>query len=211
VPGAANTLLWLVDSAALSGPELEAGLCWLGQAERLRHARFVRAERRRQFVAGRVLLRRALGALLGVAPRTVELLERPGNAPALVFPELPGLGLSISHSGRWVACAVSLDAPVGLDIERIDATRDVVAIAEQAFGAEAAAQLAALDGAGRLQAFYRRWCRYEAHIKLGSEPGPGGAHDHVFELPGLALVLSSTRALEVEPAVIDTAGFMAAA
>jgi 4'-phosphopantetheinyl transferase len=207
VPVPGDTLLWLVDSAALPGAALEAGLRWLGEAERLRHARFVRAERSRQFVAGRVLLRMAIGALLGVAPRTVELLERPGNAPALAFPERPGLGLSISHSGPWVACAASLEAPLGLDIERIDPARDLVALAEQAFGAEAAAQLAALDEAARLHAFYRQWCRYEAHIKLGLD----GAHDHCFELPGLALVLSSTRLLEVRPAVIDTAGFMDAA
>jgi 4'-phosphopantetheinyl transferase len=207
VPAQGDTLLWLVDSGALSSAALEAGLGWLGEGERLRHARFVRAERARQFVAGRVLLRLAIGELLNVAPRTVELLERPGNAPALVFPERPGLGLSISHSGPWVACAASLEAPVGLDIERIDPARDLVALAEQAFGMEAAAQLAALEGAARLHAFYRQWCRHEAHIKLGRE----GVHDHYFELPGLALVLSSTRPLEVQPAVIGTAGFMAAA
>jgi 4'-phosphopantetheinyl transferase len=206
VPARGDTLLWLVDSAALPGAAL-ARLGWLGEAERLRYARFVRAERACQFLVGRILLRLAVGELVGVAPRTVELLDRPGNAPALVFPERPALGLSISHSGPWVACAVSLEAPVGLDIERIDPTRDLVALAEQAFGAETAAALAALDEAARLHAFYRRWCRYEAHIKLGSE----SAHDHCFELPGLALVLSSTRPLEVRPAVIDTAGFMAAA
>jgi len=207
LPADGDTLLWLVDSAALPAAALEAGLGWLSEAERLRHARFVRAERARQFVAGRVLLRLAIGALLGVAPRTVELFERPGNAPALVFPERPGLGLSISHSGPWVACAVSLAAPVGLDIERIDPARDLVALAEQAFGAETAAALAALDQAERAHMFYRQWCGYEAHIKLGRE----GADDHYFELPGLAIVLSSTRSLEVQAAVIDTAGFIAVA
>jgi 4'-phosphopantetheinyl transferase len=207
VPARGDTLLWLVDSAALPGTALVAGLRWLSQAERLRHARFVRAERARQFVAGRVLLRMAIGELLGVAPGTVELLERPGNAPALVSPERPRLGLSISHSGPWVACAVSLESPVGLDIERIDPARDLVALAEQAFGTEAAAALAALDETARLHAFYRQWCRHEAHIKLGRE----GAHDHCFALPGVALVLSSPRPLEAQPAVIDTAGFMAAA
>jgi 4'-phosphopantetheinyl transferase len=207
VPARGDTLLWLVDSAALPRSALEAGLGWLGEGERLRHARFVRAERARQFVAGRVLLRLAIGALLNVAPRTVELLERPGNAPALAFPERPALGLSISHSGPWVACAVSLEAPLGLDIERIDPARDLAALAEQAFGAEAAAALATLDEVPRLHAFYRQWCRHEAHIKLGLD----GAHDHCFELPGLALVLSSTRPLEVQPVVIDTAAFLGAA
>lgn len=197
-----GTLLWLADTAPLGEDWFAAGAAWLNEAERLRHARFVRAERRRQFVAGRVLLRRALGTLLGVAPREVILDERPGNAPALAFPCRPGLGLSISHSGGWVACAVSLSGPVGLDIERIDPGRDVLAIAGQAFGAGEAERLRALDPAGRVHAFYRMWCRHEAHIKLGRE----ATHDFFHELPGLALVLSSTRALDVQPAMMNMAG-----
>lgn len=197
-----GTLLWLADTAPLDEDWFAAGAAWLNDAECLRHARFVRAERRRQFVAGRVLLRMALGELLGVAAREVMLDERPGNAPALAFPRQPGLGLSISHCGQWVACAVSLAGPVGLDIERVDPGRDVLAIAGQAFGAGEVERLRTLDPAARLHAFYRMWCRHEAHIKLGCE----GAHDIFHELPGLALVLSSTRPLDVQPAMIAMAG-----
>ena len=198
----AGTLLWLADTSALDADWFATGLGWLNDAERLRHERFVRAERRRQFVAGRVLLRMALGELLGVAPHAVKLTERPGNAPALAFPERPCLGLSISHSGQWVACAVSPDGPVGLDIERIDPARDVVAIAEQAFGSEEAGRLQFLDPAARADAFYRMWCRYEANIKLGGR----GIHDIVHTFPGLALALSNMEALDVEPAMIDLRG-----
>ncbi|MCC2960374.1 4'-phosphopantetheinyl transferase superfamily protein [Massilia sp. IC2-278] len=198
----AETLLWLADTAPLGADWFAAGLGWLNDAERLRHERFARAERRRQFVAGRILLRMALAELLGVAPCAVALTERPGNAPALAFPEQPGLGLSISHSGQWVACAVSLTGPVGLDIERIDPARDVLAIAEQAFGPEEAGQLKVLEATARADAFYRMWCRYEAHIKLGGK----GVHDIFHAFPGLALVLSSMAALDVEPAMIDLRG-----
>ena len=197
-----TALLWLADTALLDDDWFAAGAAWLNDAERVRHERFLRAERRRQFVAGRVLLRMALGELLGVAAHAVAMTERPGNAPALAFPERPGLGLSISHSGQWVACAVSLTGPVGLDIERIDPARDVLAIAEQAFGPEEAGQLRALDAAARADAFYRMWCRYEAHIKLGGK----GVHDIFHAFPGLALVLSSMAALDVEPAMIDLRG-----
>ena len=195
----AGTLLWLADTSALDADWFRAGAGWLNEAERLRHGRFVRAERRRQFVAGRVLLRMTLGTLLDVGPRAVALIERPGNAPALAFPERPGLGLSISHSGQWVACVVSLDGPVGLDIERIDPARDGVAIAEQAFGLEEAGRLKSLDPAVRVDTFYRMWCRHEAHIKLGGR----GVHDIFHTFPGLALVLSSMEELDVKPAMID--------
>lgn len=195
----AGTLLWLADTAPLGADWFAAGLGWLNEAERLRHGRFVRAERRRQFVAGRVLLRMALGTLLDVGPRAIALIERPGNAPALAFPEQPGLGLSISHSGQWVACAVNLTGPVGIDIERIDPARNVLAIAEQAFASEEAGWLKSLDPAERVEAFYRMWCRYEAHIKLGCK----GVHDIFHTFPGVALVLSSTDELDVKAAVND--------
>ncbi len=196
-----STLLWLTDTASLPADWFDAAASWLSASERLRHGRFVREERRRQFLAGRVLLRLALGQVLDVAPRSVQLLERAGNAPALLQPAQPEVGLSIAHSGPWVACAASSDAPLGLDIERVDPGRDLLALAGQAFGAGAAAELAQLDGASRVTAFYRMWCRHEAHVKLGR----ASARDLFYEYPGLQLALASTRALDVTPAVIDIA------
>lgn len=195
MPAPGETLLWLVDAGALSGAALAGYADWLSESERQRCARFVRPERRRQFIAGRALLRHALGRLLGVAPRSIALRERTGNAPALETPAPGGVGFSISHSGPWVACAASTVCHLGLDIERIDAQRDVLALAEQALGLEAVSALHALGGEARVQAFYRMWCLHEAHIKLGS---PGGA-DYVFELPGLAIALCTAAPLSVAP------------
>ena len=193
-----ETLLWLVDAGAFSGAVLDAYVGWLGEGELERCARFVRPERRRQFIAGRALLRHALGRLLGVAPRSIVLRERPGNAPALETHAPNGIGFSISHSGRWVACAASTVCKLGLDIERIDAGRDVLALAQQALGPEAVSQLHALDGAARVQAFYRMWCLHEAQIKLGGV----GAANYVFEQPGLALALRTALALPLAPVPI---------
>jgi 4'-phosphopantetheinyl transferase len=195
VPARGDTLLWLVDAAAPAGPALDGYAGWLGEGERQRCARFVRPERRRQFIAGRVLLRLALGRLLGLAPRAIVLHERPGNAPLLETPAPPGTGFSISHSGPWVACAASTVCALGLDIERIDAQRDVLALAEQALGPDAVCALHALAGDARVHAFYRLWCLHEAAIKLGGT----GAAAHVFERPGLALALRTALPLPAAP------------
>jgi 4'-phosphopantetheinyl transferase len=195
VPAPGETLLWLVDAGALSGAALDGYAGWLGESERQRCARFVRAERRRQFIVGRALLRHALGRLLGAAPRSIVLRERPGNAPALESPALQGVGFSISHSGPWVACAASTVCGLGLDIERIDGRRDVLALAQQALGPEALAELQALEGEARVHAFFRMWCLHEAAIKLGSP----GAAEYVFEQPGLAIALLSAVPLPVAP------------
>ena len=195
MPAPGETLLWLMDAGALSGAALDGYSDWLGDSERERCARFVRAERRRQFIVGRVLLRHALGRLLGVAPRSIALRERPGNAPLLEAPALQDVGFSISHSGPWVACAASTVCSLGLDIERIDGRRDVLALAEQALGPEALAELQALEGDERVLVFYRMWCLHEAGIKLG---GPGAA-EYVFERPGLAIAMLSAAPLPVTP------------
>jgi 4'-phosphopantetheinyl transferase len=192
-----QTLLWLLDAGALSDLALEGYAAWLGQDERQRCVRFVRAERRRQFIAGRALLRLALGRLLGTGPRDIVLRERPGQAPALASPAPQGAGFSISHSGRWVACAASTVSQLGLDIERIDAGRDLLALAEQALGRDAVSELSALEGQARVDAFYRMWCLHEARFKLGS----ASAADYVFAQPGLALALSVDRPLALAPSL----------
>ncbi len=141
---AGSAVIWLVDAGRLG--------------EALRHGRFLRRERQRQFLVGRLLLRQADGQLLGVAPHTLRLGERPGRAPHLALADatLAVPFFSLSHSGPWVACAVSADTALGLDIEMLDSARDLLALAEQAFGAASAAALAALPDLARVPHFYQR-------------------------------------------------------
>jgi 4'-phosphopantetheinyl transferase len=192
---AAGTLLWLADIDTVGETVLASYASWLGASERHRCERFVRAQRRRQFIVGRALLRLMLARLLGLAPADVALDERPGNAPVLVGASSPAVGFSISHSGPWVACAASLESAVGLDIERIDAGRDILALAEQAFDPATAAAVRACTGEARVQAFYRHWCLYEAGIKLAQ----ASAADHVYMRSGLVLALRCARPLAVAP------------
>jgi len=192
-----RTRVWLAHAATLSDEVLASYLGWLGDDERARHARFVRAERRTQFVAGRALLRRALGAVLGVAPPAVRLRERPGLGPQLVHPDAFEVGFSISHSGPWIACAVSLETAVGLDIERVDPARDVPGLAEQAFGPAVAAQLAACGEPERSEGFYRLWCAHEARIKLGA---PSSRMIH-FRHEGVCGALACALAPAADPPI----------
>jgi len=190
-----DTLVWLSDTALLPASAWTRYAAWLGESERARLARFVRAERRRQFVAGRALLRLALGRLLGLAPEALAIEERPGRAPALVCPADAGVSFSISHSGSWVACAASTATEVGLDIERIDPARDVMALAEQSFSPQDVEALRLCPPEERMMMFYRLWCRYEAHIKLARLPGG----DYPFAFPGLAGALSCAAPLPAAP------------
>lgn len=193
--GSTDPLVWLVDAASVDEACLAQHADALGVSERARYARFVRAERRRQFVIGRALLRRVLGRLLAVDPGVVVLEERAGQAPELIFPKGMIGGFSISHSGRWVACAASMHTRLGIDIERIDPARDVLALAKQAFGPDELAYLHSCDPAERHAGFYRLWCGYEARFKLGTDC----VGEHLLDAPGLAGVLACADRLSEAP------------
>jgi 4'-phosphopantetheinyl transferase len=192
--------IWLADTDGLDDGRLEAYRDWLGEEERNRH--FVRPARRRQFIAARALLRIALGTLLGVPPRSVALGGQPGRAPWLLTPATPMPGLSVSHSGRWVACALSAETALGLDIEMKDAGRDIDALAAQAFDGGTRARLAALPDGARLDAFYAAWSTQEARIKLGTDRGLEVAPCVQVPHDELALVLCSAVPLAAPPALV---------
>lgn len=192
---ASTATVLLADGRGISDTELAVFHGWLGNGEALRLARFVRAERRRQFLIGRGMLRQALGGLLGVAPSAIALDERPGKAPLLLTPGGGGVGFSLSHSGPWVACAVSAESALGLDIERLDPARKIDALARQAFTVEQAAWLAARPAAGRVRDFYELWSEVEACIKLGE----GASGVYLLSHPEVSVVLCSAQPLSAAP------------
>jgi 4'-phosphopantetheinyl transferase len=190
---AAAAQVWLARIDGLDEARLASYAQWLGAGERERS--FVREARRRQFIAARALLRIAIGDLLGMPARSVELGGAPGRAPWLLAPAAALAGLSVSHSGPWVSCALSVDTALGLDIEMKDAGRDIAALAGQAFDAATCARLAALPEGARVDAFYGAWSAQEAGIKLGVAAGA------CYELPHeeLAVVVCSGEPLAVAP------------
>jgi 4'-phosphopantetheinyl transferase len=196
-----RVIIRLLDAGALGEAHLQRFADWLDDSERERLARFVRPGRRRHFLAGRALARRTLGAVLGLAPAAIHLAERPGAAPVLALPGFEQAGFSISHSGRWVACAASAGSRVGLDIETVDPRRDIDALAAQAFDARRQAWLRARPAHTRVNDFYSAWSLLEARFKLGAEP----ASSFDLSRPDLSIVLCCAQELAATPAVeIDT-------
>jgi 4'-phosphopantetheinyl transferase len=192
---ASSVTVWLADARSVDPDALATYRAWLGEGERMRMECFVRDVRRQQFLIGRGLLRQGLGRVLGVAPSEVVLEERPGQAPRLCGVGSGVAEFSLSHSGPWIACAVSADTAVGVDIEAIDLRRDVLSLAQAAFSAEQCAWLSARPEADRARAFYELWSLAEARIKLNAEP----QDSYVLPHPALSIVLCSARPLRAAP------------
>jgi 4'-phosphopantetheinyl transferase len=177
------TRLWWLSIGGLEDrvADLEA---WLPPDERERAARFRVAEARRRFVAGRALLRRALGAALGADPASLVLATGHRGKPELVAPPPPpAIGFNLAHSGRVVVVAVAGTA-VGVDVEILRPIANAERLARRFFSAAETAAVLARTGADRDRAFLRVWTQKEAYLKaiglgvgmplagVGTEPEP---------------------------------------
>jgi 4'-phosphopantetheinyl transferase len=164
-PGAT---LWLVNGDSVEETDIEFFTQRLGESETRRLVSFLRPQRRRQFVLGRMLLRFAVSDLTGYPVHAIGVVERPSHSPWLILPDSQSGNprFSLSHSRNWVACAVSCAAAVGLDIEVNDPARDIDGISEMLFHPSERLWLSSLSHAERVTSFYSLWCEREAQHKL---------------------------------------------
>lgn len=178
---------------------LDSLKCDLSHDEMARYRGFQRAERARQFLVGRYLLRQHLALHLGISAAEVPLIEQANNAPYLHLLGTETLGFSISHSREWIACGIRTDAKIGLDIEVIDRQRDVLALAAHSFDAQQNAALHALSTAEQSEYFYRCWVAQEAHLKLHLACQDLRHLPH----PELAIAVCSDKAFTQTPEIIE--------
>ena len=151
--------VWLVKSSA---GVRRADLELLSNAEQRRVARFHRAQDAALFATARAALRRRLGAVIGVPPREVRLLDPPGAKPHLERP--PGtLSFSVSHSVDRALIALCDGGRVGVDLERADPVPS--ALLETALTEAERRWIAGLPEAVQHRAFYQFWTRKEALLK----------------------------------------------
>jgi 4'-phosphopantetheinyl transferase len=158
--GAADVALSIT---ALDEIALAPALKLLSVAELDRAQRITCEEYRLHVVKARALLRLMLAKLTGASPDSFEFDEGVGRQPRLrVNPW--GLHFSVSHSGDQVAIAVA-SAPVGIDIERVEADCGWQAIADTCFHRSEKAFLEPMRGPAACEAFFEIWTRKEAYLK----------------------------------------------
>jgi len=168
------THLTLQSVAAVHAGLPGLGMDWLGEAEQTRLLAMTAPRRRTQFIAGRWLARQCLAAHAGGRWQDYALSAPEDDAPRLLAAPVPDPWyFSLSHSGDWLACAVSR-RPVGVDVERSDRTRDFQALNEW-MHEPAALQAAPADPAERQAWFYAQWTLKEAWLKHAASAAPSQA------------------------------------
>ena len=147
--------------------ETPALLALLDEVERGRYEAYRRDVDKLRFLTGRALIRGVAAAALDVSPGSVTLdsscfdCGKPHGKPRVVG---SALEVSISHSGAWVALAVTSGAPVGVDVEEVRGT-DVDGLAGICFSPEELTVFQSLPAEVRQGAFFTYWARKEAVLK----------------------------------------------
>jgi 4'-phosphopantetheinyl transferase len=186
--------LWLADL----GDERWPGPEGLPEPERERAERFARGDLGRRWAAARWALRTVLGTSLGEDPAAVRIQIATGGKPRLAG---AGPRFNLSHSGEVALIALSPEVEVGVDVERVDPHRDVLALAPQALAGDALAGVLRAPPERRIEEFYAAWTRREARAKCSGEGlgGAGGATDRLVVVdlagpPGYAAALALAAA-----------------
>lgn len=171
-PAAATVEVWTV---ALDVPSkiVAAAHAILSPAEQQRAGQFRVAPARRNYIMAHAALRRIVADRLSRAPGEVKFQNGPHGKPALAGEPDAHLEFNLTHSGDFALVAMSRTAPVGVDVERVRAFPDALAIARRFFTAAEAAVLADLAGPEQAAAFFTLWTCKEAVVKT---TGQGIAH-----------------------------------
>lgn len=153
--------VWWAHPAAVT-PGL---LSLLDEVEQTRFEGYRRDADKQRFLTGRALIRGVAAAELGIPASDVTIdsscfdCGKPHGKP-----KISGLEVSISHSGDWVALALTDSAPVGVDVEEVrDA--EVDGLAGIAFSPAELAVFQAVPEADKRGAFFTYWSRKEAVVK----------------------------------------------
>jgi 4'-phosphopantetheinyl transferase len=157
--------VWFRATGALDEAAIAAATSVLSDEERAQYRRFRFAHDARDYAAAHALLRATLSRYGDRAPERWRFDKTPNGKPFLVDQGDDRAWFSLSHTAGMVACAVSADGDVGVDVECVDRHVEMSDIAARFFAPAEAAHLGQLDAAARRDRFFDLWTLKEALVK----------------------------------------------
>jgi 4'-phosphopantetheinyl transferase len=157
---------WLVCLPDLSSTDLPGLLQLLSEPERTKWQRFAVKDARLQYLVTRALVRTTLSRYAEVPARSWKFEENAYGRPHISSPrEFRDLRFNLSNTTGLVACAISRDCEIGIDVENIARIVETDELAPSVF---APAELADFRGArqeDRRDRFFSYWTLKESYIK----------------------------------------------
>ena len=161
-----------MDSLPVLEQTLDAG-------EREKAGEFHSEADRNRFILARAILRTILAKYLNTQPGQLTFCYGPQGKP-----ELAGgsVRFNVSHSENFLCIATALGSDVGVDIEVVNPSLDILAISRACFDQENYEQVRCSSQKERVLVFYRLWTRREAFAKM---LGHGVNSDHIHHTSAL--------------------------
>ena len=142
----------------------------LSKPEKERAEKFRFDKHRNRFIAGRGLMRAAIGRYLQIQPDKLDFACSERGKPEL-SPAFAGAGLhfNLAHSEDLALLAVTRIGAVGVDVERVRRIKDADELVARFFSRRESALFRKLADAEKPAAFFNLWTRKEALLKATGE------------------------------------------
>jgi 4'-phosphopantetheinyl transferase len=138
----------------------------LDEAEREKASRFRREEDRCHYLAAHALLRQMLTVHAGTAPQDWRFDAGPHGRPELAAGQTPlPIRFSLSHTQGMVACAMTLERAIGVDVEATTRRATDIELVASHFAPHEIAMLKACAAERRWSLFLDLWTLKEAYVK----------------------------------------------
>jgi len=137
---------------------------WLSLAEQERAAKFLSANKTREFTITRGTLKMILAEILDEDISQVSITHEKNGRPCLASNKYD-TRFSVSHSCDRAMIAVTRGREIGIDLEKIRADIDHDKLSRRYFSPAEYAALQLCDESTRLRAFFAVWTRKEAIVK----------------------------------------------
>ena len=156
--------IWLVNVADISQPQLLRLQTLLSEQELKRNGEYQFDRHRQRDTICRALLRLVLSHYLGQTTASLQFEYNQYGKPRLPDPQ-SNLQFNLSHSGDYIACAVTLGSSIGIDVENKQRKNNVMEIAAHYFSKIEMTDLLTYPVCEQPPKFFEYWTLKEAYIK----------------------------------------------
>lgn len=159
--------IWLIKShQSLACRELQACEALLDDTERWRLQQFLLQAPRSEYLMSRALVRSLLAEYTGIPAQDWRFSANQYGRPEIVSPaSFRHLSFNLSHTEGLLACAISLDRTVGVDVEKVNQAIDPDELAPLIFAPPELARWAAASSHKKRDTFFALWTLKEAYLK----------------------------------------------
>lgn len=116
------------------------------------------------FTIMRASLRQLLAEYLDCDPQRIQFIYSKFGKPELTFPSAK-LSFNVSHTHQIGCIGFSLNAQIGVDIEYVKFSTDLLDVAKKFFSSNEVIQLINMEEKDQPRAFFNCWTRKESFIK----------------------------------------------